>query len=66
MFQAATVLGYTPISTEKASSPQDSWRREGYLVVKKTSSRQIVLKNIANEILKGRQKDLQTIQDKKK
>ena len=55
--KAAGILGYTSQIVEKASLPKSTWKTTGYLVVKKIGPRQVVLKNIASEIVKIRQRD---------
>ena len=64
--QAATVLGYSPQSNEKAAIPKASLHRTGYVIIKKTGPRQLILKNIAGEIVKSRQKQAQASDQKKK
>jgi signal recognition particle subunit SRP19 len=64
--QAATMLGYSPQINEKAGLPKASWHKTGYVILKKTGRRQSVLKNLAGEIVKNRQKEVQAVDQKKK
>jgi len=66
VWQAAMTLGYSPEMTEKAALSRSSWEKTGYLTVKKTGQRPVVLKSIAGEIVKIRQKQAQTIEPKKR
>lgn len=64
--QAATQLGYSPQTNEKAGLPKASWHKTGYIILKKAGPRQLVLKNLASEIVKNRQKEVQAADQKKK
>lgn len=64
--QAATLLGYLPQINEKAGLPKASWHKTGYVIVKKAGPRQLVLKNLAGEIVKNRQKEVQAADQKRK
>src|SRR6266540_2820734 len=66
VWQAAMTLGYSPEITEKAALSKSSWEKTGYVAIKKTGPRPVVLKNIAGEIVKIRQKQAQTIEPKKR
>ncbi len=66
VWQAAMTLGYSPEMTEKAALSRSSWENTGYLTIKKTGQRPVVLKSIAGEIVKIRQKQAQTIEPKKR
>jgi len=59
-------LGYSPETTEKAALSKSPWEKTGYVAIKKTGSRSVVLKNIAGEIVKNRQKEAQAIVPKKR
>ena len=59
IWQAAMSLGYSPEITEKTALSKSSWEKTGYVLVKKTGQRPPVLKNIAAEILRIRQKEAQ-------
>ncbi len=64
--QAATSLGYSPEVREKAAHPELHWEKPGYVVVKKAGPRMVVLKAIAGEIVKTRQKDAQAAEPKRR
>ena len=66
VWQAAMTLGYSPEITEKAALSKSPWEKTGYVAIKKTGPRPVVLKNIAGEIVKGRQKEAQAIDPKKR
>jgi signal recognition particle subunit SRP19 len=57
VWQAAMTLGYSPETTEKAAISYSSWDKTGYVTVKKTAQRTAMLKGIASEIVKVRQKE---------
>ena len=63
--QAATTLGFSPESAEKASSPRIHWEKHGNMTVKKSGSRQTTLKSIAIEVLKARQREAQAVEPKR-
>lgn len=52
-------LGYSPETKEKAALSASPWEKTGYVTIKKTTQRPTVLKNIAGEIVKIRQKEAQ-------
>ena len=66
IWQAAMTLGYSPETTEKAALSKSSWEKTGYVTIKKTAHRPVVLKNIATEIVKTRQKQTPTVEPKKR
>ena len=57
--QAATALGYAPEPTEKSAIPSLHWEKIGYVTIKKATTRDVMLKSIAAEIVKIRQKEAQ-------
>ena len=59
-------LGYSPETKEKAALSGSPWEKTGYVTVKKTGQRSIVLKSIASEIVKIRQKEAQAAEPKKR
>ena len=63
--QAATILGYGPEPTEKMAKPGHHWEKVGYVTIKKAAPKGTMLKSIAGEIVKIRQKEAQTIEPKK-
>ena len=52
-------LGYSPETKEKAALSASPWDKTGYVMIKKNAQRNTVLKNIAGEIVKIRQKEAQ-------
>lgn len=64
--QAAMSLGYSPESKEKAALSGSPWEKTGYVTIKRTGQRSIVLKGIASEIVKTRQKEAQAAESKKR
>jgi len=66
IWQAAMSLGYSPESKEKAALSGSPWEKTGYVTIKKTGQRSIVLKGIASEIVKIRQKEAQAAEPKKR
>ncbi len=66
VWQAAMSLGYSPETKEKAALSGSPWEKTGYVTVKKTGQRSIVLKSIASEIVKTRQKEAQAAEPKKR
>jgi len=66
VWQAAMSLGYSPESKEKAALSGSPWEKTGYVTIKKTGQRTIVLKGIASEIVKTRQKEAQVAEPKKR
>jgi signal recognition particle subunit SEC65 len=66
IWQAAMSLGYSPESKEKAALSGSPWEKTGYVTIKKTGQRSIVLKGIASEIVKSRQKEAQAAEPKKR
>jgi len=66
VWQAAMSLGYSPETKEKAALSGSPWEKTGYVTVKKTSQRSSVLKGIASEIVKNRQKEAQASEPKKR
>lgn len=66
VWQAAMSLGYSPEMKEKAALSFSPWEKNGYVTVKKTGQRTIVLKGIASEIVKTRQKEAQAVEPKKR
>jgi signal recognition particle subunit SEC65 len=65
VWQAAMSLGYSPETKEKAALSGFPWEKTGYVTVKKMAQRSTVLKGIASEIVKGRQKEAQAAGSKK-
>ncbi len=59
-------LGYSPEPKEKAALSGSPWEKTGYVTIKKTGQRTIVLKGIASEIVKTRQKEAQAADPKKR
>ena len=59
-------LGYSPESKEKAALSGSPWEKTGYVTIKKTGQRTIVLKGIASEIVKTRQKEAHAAEPKKR
>ena len=57
VWQAAMSLGYSPEITDKAALSKSSWEKTGFDVVKRAAQRLVILKNVAGEILKNRQKE---------
>jgi signal recognition particle subunit SEC65 len=66
VWQAAMSLGYSPETKEKAALSGWPWEKTGYVTVKKTGQRSSVLKGIASEIVKNRQKEAQASEPKKR
>src|SRR3989475_12457586 len=66
VWQAAMSLGYSPESKEKAALSSSAWEKTGYVTIKKTGQRSTVLKGIASEIVKSRQKEAQAAEPKKR
>ena len=65
IIQAATILGYAPESKEKSAMPSLHWEKAGYVTVKKTGPKVAMLKSVAGEIVKIRQKEAQAAEPKK-
>jgi signal recognition particle subunit SRP19 len=65
IIQAATTLGYGPEAKEKSAMPSLHWEKAGYVIVKKTTPKGAMLKSIAGEIVKIRQKEAQASAPKK-
>ena len=63
--QAATALGYVPEPKEKSAMPSLHWEKAGYITVTKTAPKVAMLKSIAGEIVKIRQKEVQAAEPKK-
>ena len=63
---AAMSLGYSPETKEKAALSGSPWEKIGYVTVKKTGQRSSVLKGIASEIVKNRQKENIALEQQKK
>jgi hypothetical protein len=59
-------LGYSPETKEKAALSSSPWEKTGYLTIKKTGQRSVVLKGLASEIVKTRQKEAQAAESKKR
>lgn len=59
-------LGYSPETKDKAALSSSSWEKTGYVAVKKSGQRSTVLKAIASEIVKNRQKESQASAQKKR
>ncbi len=59
-------LGYSPESKEKAALSSSPWEKTGYVTIKKTGQRSVVLKGLASEIVKTRQKEAQAAEPKKR
>jgi signal recognition particle subunit SRP19 len=66
VWQAAMSLGYSPETKEKAARSGSPWEKTGYVTVKKAGQRSILLKGIASEIVKTRQKEAQAVEPKKR
>lgn len=66
IWQAAMSLGYSPESKEKAALSRSPWEKTGYVTIKKTEQRTVVLKGLASEIVKTRQKEAQATEPKKR
>jgi signal recognition particle subunit SEC65 len=66
IWQAAMTLGYSPETKEKAAPSFSPWDKTGYVSVKKSASRAVVLKAISGEIVKTRQKESQASEQQKK
>jgi signal recognition particle subunit SRP19 len=66
IWQAAMTLGYSPEITEKAALPHSPGEKNGSVTVKKTGQRIALLKNIASEIVRNRQKEGQATEQKKR
>ena len=64
--QAATTLGYAPEPTEKSAMPSLHWEKVGYVTVRKAAARDVMLKSIAGEIVKIRQRAAQAAPQPKK
>jgi signal recognition particle subunit SRP19 len=63
--QAATTLGYAPEASEKMALPSQHWEKVGYITVKKTAPKTMMLRSIAGEIVRIRQKEAQAVETKK-
>ncbi len=59
-------LGYSPEITEKAALSKSPGEKTGYVTVKRTVQRPLLLKNIAAEIVRDRQKQTAVIEQKKR
>lgn len=59
-------LGYSPETKEKAALSGFPWEKTGYVTIKKTGQRPNILKSIAGEIVKNRQKEAQASEQKKR
>lgn len=68
VWQAAMSLGFSPEITDKMALSKSPWEKTGYVVVKRAGQRPAVLKNIAGEIVRNRQKEaaVQTTVTKKR
>lgn len=66
IWQAAMSLGYSPEITEKAALSKSPGDKTGYVTIKKTGPRPAILKSIAGEIVKNRQKEAQAPEQKKR
>lgn len=66
VWQAAMSLGYSPEIVEKSALSKSPWEKTGYITIKRNAARPTVLKNIAGEIVKNRQKEAQTQETKKR
>jgi signal recognition particle subunit SRP19 len=66
IWQAAMTLGYSPEITEKAALSKSPGEKTGYVTVKKTGQKPALLKNIATEIVRNRQKEAQATEQKKR
>ena len=56
---AAMALRYSPETREKAALPAAPWDKTGYVTIKRATQRPTILKNIAGEIVRIRQKETQ-------
>ena len=63
--QAATSLGLSPEIAEKAASPSIHWEKLGSVTLKRSGTKQSTLTSIASEILKARQREAQTAEQKR-
>ncbi len=59
-------LGYSPETKEKAALSGSPWEKSGYVTVKKLGQRPAVLKSIAGEIVRSRQKETQVSEQRKR
>ncbi len=66
VWQAAMSLGYSPETKEKAALSGSPWEKTGYVTIKRTGQRSVVLKGLASEIVKTRQKEAQAAEPKKR
>jgi signal recognition particle subunit SRP19 len=65
IIRAANALGYVPEAKEKSAMPSLHWEKPGYITVKKTAPKVAMLKSIAGEIVKMRQREAQAAEPKK-
>jgi signal recognition particle subunit SEC65 len=66
IWQAAMTLGYSPEITEKMALSKSPAEKTGYVTMKKRAQRPMIMKNIAGEIVKIRQKEAMTVEQKKR
>ena len=66
IWQAAMTLGYLPENREKAALPRSSWEKTGYVMVKRSGARPAMLRAVAGEIVKNRQKEAEAPIPKKR
>jgi hypothetical protein len=59
-------LGYSPEITEKMALSNSPAEKTGYVTMKKGAQRPMIMKNIAGEIVKIRQKEAMTVEQKKR
>lgn len=64
--EASAALGYSPQPSEKAALPRIHWDKTGYLLMKRVGQRSSMLKNIAGEIVKARQKESRIPEQRKR
>ncbi len=63
--QAATALGLSPEIAEKAATPSIHWEKLGSVTIRRSGTKQSTLKLIASEILKARQREAQSTEQKR-
>ena len=57
--QAANSLGLSPEPLEKAALPRSHWEKLGCVMVKRSGARMALLKSLAGEIMRARQREAQ-------
>ncbi len=66
ILQAAITLGLSPETAERAASPGLHWEKLGNITMKKSGSKPSMLKSIASEIVRVRQKEAQAATEPKR